>query len=168
MVKGVLFVKSLIEGIIDWFYPFFRNIIPKETFRYGFTGGSNTALDIFLYYITYNFILNKQIVHLGFVAISPHIASFIIVFPITFTTGFLLSKYITFTGSQLHGRVQLVRYGVTVFICIILNYIFLKVFVDFFGIYPTVSKLLTTVVVTIFSYFSQKYFTFRISEQEIA
>jgi len=168
MVKGIVLIKNFIERIIEWIYPIFKNFIPKETFRYGFTGGANTVLDIFLYFITYNFVLRKQIVHLGFVAISPHIASFLIVFPITFTTGFLLSKFITFTESQLRGRIQLIRYGITVMVCIVLNYIFLKLFVDFFGLYPTVSKIITTVLVAIYSYFSQKYFTFKVTSEELA
>jgi putative flippase GtrA len=167
MIQGIVFIKNLIERIIDWFYPLFKRFMPKDTFRYAFCGGSNTVLDIFLYFITYNFILQKHIINLGFVAVSPHIASFMMVFPITFTTGFLLAKYITFTGSRLRGRVQLFRYGVTVFVSILLNYIFLKLFVDFFGLYPTPSKFLTTILVTIYSYFSQKYFSFRTSEQKI-
>jgi putative flippase GtrA len=158
-------IKNLIISIIDWFYPFFSRYIPKVTFRYAFCGGSNTAFDIFLYFIFYNFILRKQIVDLGFIAISPHIASFLIVFPITFSTGFLLGKYITFTSSNLRGRIQLFRYGITVSVSILLNYIFLKVFVDVCGFYPTPSKMLTTLLVIIYSYISQKYFTFRVRTQ---
>jgi len=168
MVKHIVFIRNVIENIINWFYPPFKKFIPKETFRYAFCGGANTALDIFLYFVTYNFILQKHIVDLKVIAISPHIASFMIVFPITFITGFLLSKYITFTESQLRGRIQLFRYGVTVFVCIILNYIFLKLFVDGFGLYPTPSKIITTFVVVIYSYFSQKYFSFKINQKELA
>jgi len=98
---------------------------------------------------------------LGFVSISPHIAAFLLVFPITFSTGFFLSKYVTFQESDLRGRIQLFRYIVTVGVCIFLNYIFLKLFVDVCGFYPTVSKLLTTGLVVIYSYFSQKHFTFK-------
>ena len=141
--------------------------MPKETFRYAFCGGTNTALDIFLFFISYNFILKKQILHLKIISISPHIASFMMVFPITFTTGFLLSKYITFTESSLRGRIQLFRYFVTVFVCIILNYIFLKLFVDVCGFYATPSKILTTLLVVVYSYFSQKYFTFGAARQGI-
>ena len=118
--------------------------------------------DILLYFITYNFILNKQIVDLDIVAISPHIAAFVFVFPITFTTGFLLSKYITFTESNLRGRVQLFRYGLTVFGSIVLNYLLLKFFVEVTGLYPTISKIMTTIVVVGYSYVCQKYFTFKI------
>jgi putative flippase GtrA len=82
-------------------------------------------------------------------------------FCITFPTGFFLSKYITFSQSDLRGRIQLFRYGITVLMCILLNYIFLKIFVEYFGWYPTLSKIITTLIVVVYSYFSQKYFTFR-------
>lgn len=156
-------IRDIIRDTIDWFYnrlPF-RKFIPLETFRYGVSGGLNTSLDIFLYFVTYNFVLKKQMVNLKFITISPYIASFMMVFPITFTTGFILSKYITFTESELHGRIQLFRYGITVLVCIILNYVLLKFFVEVCHLYPTPSKLLTTGVVIIYSYISQKYFTFK-------
>lgn len=95
-----------------------------QTFRYAACGGGNTALDIFIYFISYNFILDKQIVDLGIVAISPHIAAFIISFSVTFPIGFVLSKYVTFEQSNLRGRVQLFRYMQIVASCILLNYVF--------------------------------------------
>jgi len=147
--------------IIDWFYKPFRKLIPHETFTYAATGGFNTALDIFLYFIFYNFILDKQIVNLGFVAISPYIAAFIFVFPITFTTGFLLAKYVTFTKSLLRGRKQLFRYILTVGGAILLNYLLLKFFVESLHIWPTISKIITTVFVVAYSYLAQRYFTFQ-------
>ena len=104
-----------------------------------------------------------QIIELGFVAISPHIAAFLRVFPITFTSGFILAKYVTFNASELKGRIQLFRYGVTVSGSIILNYVFLKLFVEYLGWYATVSKGVTTVIVVIYSYISQRYFSFKTS-----
>lgn len=154
-------VRNLIFSVIDWFYQPFKKYIPLETFRYAICGGSNTVLDTVLYFLTYNYILQKKIVHAVFFSVSPHIASFMMVFPITFSTGFLLSKYITFTHSELRGKVQLFRYIVTVSVCILLNYIFLKLFVDICGLYATPSKILTTSIVVLYSYFSQKYFTFK-------
>ncbi len=138
------------------------NYLPQQTFRYAVCGGANTAFDIFLYFITYNFILNKQVVQLEIVAISPHIAAFVFVFPITFSTGFLLSKYITFTESTLRGRIQLFRYGLTVLGSIILNYLLLKIFVEVLEWYPTISKIVTTAFVVGYSYVCQKFFTFKI------
>lgn len=159
----ILFEKiaALVIRIVDWFYFPFVQFIPKEIFRYAATGGANTVFDIGLYFVFYRYVLNMQIVELGFFAISPHIAAFLLVFPITFTTGFLLAKYVTFTSSELQGRIQLFRYGLTVAGSILLNYVFLKFFVEYCGWFATLSKIATTFIVIIYSYLAQRYFTFK-------
>jgi putative flippase GtrA len=154
-------IQNLIIRVIDYFYNPFRKVIPLETFRYAATGGFNTILDIFLYFFCYNFILDKNIVDLQIVSISPHIAAFLIVFPITFFTGFLFAKFITFTNSEIRGRVQLIRYMISVSGSIFLNYIFLKFLVEFGGLWPTLAKIITTGIVVVYSYFVQKFFTFK-------
>jgi putative flippase GtrA len=156
--------RNLIIFVIDQFYPPFRKFITLQTFRYVACGGGNTLLDILLYFISYNYILQKRVVDLGFIAISPHIAAFIIAFCISFPTGFWLMRSIVFSGSTLRGRVQLFRYFLLVAVCVILNYVFLKLFVEQWGIYPTPSKMLTTVIVVTFSYVTQKHFTFKVEE----
>jgi putative flippase GtrA len=159
-------IRDLIISVIDWFYQPFQPYIKQETFRYGATGGMNTVFDIFLYFIFYHFVFQKQNVDLWFVTISPHIAAFLFVFPITFATGFLLGKYVTFTQSDLRGRIQLFRYGVSVGGSILLNYVLLKLFVEVFGWYATFSKITTTMVVVVYSYIIQKHFTFRTVQKE--
>jgi putative flippase GtrA len=154
-------LKGWIISIIDFFYAPFRKLMPIQTFRYAACGGGNTILDIFLYFLAYNYILRKEIVYTPAGAISPHIAAFLISFAISFPTGYMLNRYIVFPGSILKGRVQLFRYFMLVLVCIYLNYIFIKLFVEHFHIYPTISKMLTTVIVVAFSYFTQKNFTFK-------
>jgi putative flippase GtrA len=83
-------------------------------------------------------------------------------FCITFPIGFLLNRYIVFQGSAIAGRIQLFRYGLTVVLSILLNYVFLKIFIEHFGFYPTFAKILTTLIVVGFSYLSQSYFTFKV------
>lgn len=154
-------IGNIIIKIVDWFYFPFLRFIPIEIFRYGATGGANTILDLFLYFIFYRYVLDMQIVDFGFFAVSPHIAAFLLVFPITFTTGFLLAKYVTFTASWLQGKIQLFRYGVTVAGAIFLNYVFLKLFVEYFNLYAILSKAITTFIVVIYSYVLQRYFSFK-------
>lgn len=165
-----LFEKTgnFIIGIVDWFYFPFLHFIPREVFRYAATGGANTMLDLTLYFVFYQFILKGQVVELGFVAISAHIAAFLIVFPITFTTGFFLAKYVTFTASELKGKTQLIRYLLTVGGSILLNYVFLKFFVEYCGWYAPLSKLITTLLVIIYSYVAQRYFTFQTGKRQLA
>ena len=160
-MRPLHFIQNIITRIIDYIYSPFSKFIPIETFRYAATGGTNTAFDILLYFICYRFILNKEIVDFGFVAISPHIAAFLFVFPITFTSGFLLAKYITFTSSLIRGKTQLLRYGITVAGAILLNYLLLKLFVEGFGMYATLSKICTTIIVVTYSYFVQRFYSFK-------
>jgi putative flippase GtrA len=154
-------LKGWIISFIDFFYPPFRKLMPVQTFRYAVCGGGNTLLDIFLYFVSYNFVLQKQVVFTPAGPISPHIAAFLMSFAVSFPTGYLLNRYIVFPGSILRGRVQLFRYFLLVVMCVFLNYIFIKLFVEHLHIYPTVSKILTTVIVISFSYLTQKNFTFK-------
>nr|WP_319480752.1 GtrA family protein [uncultured Draconibacterium sp.] len=161
-------IGKMIINVVDWFYFPILHFLPREVFRYAATGGANTLLDISLYFIFYRFVIKMQIVDLGFIAISPHIAAFLIVFPITFTSGFFLAKYVTFTSSELKGRIQLFRYLLTVGGSILLNYIFLKFFVEYCGLYATLSKILTTILVIAYSYMAQRYFTFKTGKKLLA
>lgn len=141
--------------------------MPLQTFRYLACGGGNTLLDIVLYYIMYNFVLHQQDLHLPSLTISSPIAALFMAMSITFPTGFLLSKYIVFSESNLRGRIQLFRYFVQVAACLLLNYLFMKLFVEYLHIYPTISKILTTFFVVCFSYLTQKKFTFKVKPEKL-
>ena len=154
-------MQKKIKQFIDYFYPPFKKLMPLTTFRYAVCGGSNMVLDIVIYYISYNFILHKQVLDLGFIAFKPHIAALWMSFIISFPMGFLLSKYIVFTASQLRGRIQLFRYLLIVGVNLILNYAFLKTLVEYLGFYPTIARIFTTCIIVTFSFLSQKHFTFK-------
>lgn len=132
-----------------------------QMFRYAACGGGNTLFNIFIYFITYNFVLQKKIIEAGPIAISPHIGAFLIAFCITFPIGFYLSMYVVFQGSYLKRRIQLFRYFMVAILCILLNYFLLKFFVEVLGWYPTPSLVITTGIVIFFSYMAQRYFSFK-------
>ncbi len=139
--------------------------MPKHTFRYLACGSTNTLLDIVLYYCSYHYLLNGQeIDFFGLINISPHIMAFICGFSITFPISFILSKYIVFPESELRGRVQFFRYAVLVAVMISMNYFLLKLFVEVLHFYPTIAKVVTTVIVAVFSYISQKNFSFKMEK----
>lgn len=153
---------TLITRLIDCFYwkPF-RVIMPLQTFRYAACGGMNMVLDAVWYFVIYNFVVAHRFFDLGFVVLSPHIASMLVVFPITFFNGFWLNRNVAFRESPLSGTTQLFRYALSIGGSVLLTYAGLKLFVEVCGIWPTPSKLLTTAVTVIYSYLAAKYFTFR-------
>jgi putative flippase GtrA len=164
MAESVKYLKTktFILNVIDVFYPLFRPFMDVQTFRYLAIGGSNTLLDIFLYFVSYNFVLEKQAVSLsGLGTVSPHIGAFIIAFCITFPIGFVLMRGMVFPNSILRGRIQLVRYFSVAMLNIVLNYVLLRLFVEQLRFYPTPSKIITTGVVIIVSYILQRSFTFK-------
>lgn len=145
---------------IDFFHQPFAKWIPQATFRYLVTGGSTAAMGVLVYFLVYNFVLQKQGILLPFIFISGPIAALLIELCITFPMGFILNKYLVFTESNLRGRIQLFRYGMIVAINILLNYILIKLMVELLHFYPTLSKLFTTIIIAIFSFFSQKNYSF--------
>lgn len=161
MRKVFISTGKIIRICIDFFYPPFRKYMPLQFFRYGISGVGNMIFDWVLYFLVYNFVLRHQMVNIGFETLSSHIAALLITFPITLFTGFSLQKYVTFSSSKLSGRTQLFRYSLVVLANLLLNYIGLKILVELIGFFPTPSKMIITIFTTIFSYFSQKKFTFR-------
>ena len=159
-------IGLLFQRMIDYTYPPFRKLFSQQLYRYGVCGGSNVVFDWVLYFLVYNFVFKPRLVDLGFITLSPHIASLIIIFPITTLSGFLLQKYVTFTNSSdLRGRVQLIRYLLVVLANLLINYVGLKIFVDGLDFYPTPSKMIITIIAVICSYIGQRKFTFRMSSQ---
>ena len=154
-------MRKRLLSLIDFFYPPFSRWLSLHTFRYIASGGTTLAVGVVVYYIAYNFILKQQDVRIASLLITAPIAALAIESIITFIIGFVLNKYLVFTKSNLKGRIQLFRYGSVVVTNILLNYAFIKVLVEAFGFYPTISKIVTSMILAVFSYFSQKHFSFK-------
>jgi putative flippase GtrA len=152
-----------IQKAIDFTHPLFRRYIPIQMYRYAVCGGGNVVFDWVLYFIVYNLVFKDTLFDLGIVTLSPHIATLVIIFPVTTFSGFLLQKYVTFTSSDLRGHIQLIRYFMVVFINLFINYVGLKLFVDGLNFYPTPSKMVVTIFAVICSYFFQTKYTFKSS-----
>jgi putative flippase GtrA len=170
-------MKRLAQGItriIDFFYPPFRKLMSEQLFRYAACGGGNMVLDWVLYFLIYNFVIGHELVTFHFSlftfhfaqAITPHIATLCIVFPITLLTGFWLNKYVTFTRSNLHGARQFMRYISVVALNLAINYFGLKLCVEVLGWYPTPSKMAITLLTVAISYLGQKYYSFRVKNSK--
>lgn len=152
---------SVITKAIDLFYVYpLSKMFSRRVFRYAACGAANMALDTLWYFIIYNFIVCKRYVDFGIVVISPHILSLIIVFPITFFTGFWLNRNVAFSATHISGRRQLARYLLTVAGSILLNYVMMKLLVEGADVWATPSKMITTLVCAVYSYLAGRYYTF--------
>jgi len=160
-------LRQVIFNFIDFFYGPFKKWIPLHTFRYAACGGGNTAFDIVLYSVCYNLIFKKQDFHMAQITLSSHIASLFLSFPISFCTGFYLNRYIVFKESGLRRSIQLYRFIAVNILCIVLNIVFIKIFVEYLYFYPTVAKVTATIIIAVISYMVQTHFFFKIKEDII-
>jgi putative flippase GtrA len=161
MRKTLTKIGLWLQKMIDFTHPLFRRFMPIQVYRYGVCGASNIVFNWILYFLVYNFLFKNRLVGLGFVTLSPHIATLALIFPVTTFSGFLLQKYVTFTASDLRGRVQLIRYLMIVAANLLINYIGLKILVDGLNFYPTPSIMIITIITVICSYLGQKKYTFK-------
>ena len=160
-------IAKLLIRVVDALYiPIFRRVVSRNIFAYGVCGGANMALDTLWYFLLYHYVVCERFINLGVVVMSPHIAALCLVFPITFFTGFWLNRNVAFRVSHLHSRRQLLRYALTVVGSILLNYGCMKLLVESFNLWPTPSKILTTIISVAYSYLVARYYTFTTKNNE--
>ncbi len=161
MEKESNLLIKLVLIVLDFFFPLVKKFMNKHTYYYIACGAGNTLLSFVIYYFCYHNFLHKQDWDLGFFVFKPHMASFFISFGITFPIGFLLSKYIVWRDSYLTGNKQLFRHLILVVFFIIINYVLLKLFVEILNWWAMPSQIMTTIIIVILSYLSQKYYSFK-------
>ena len=160
-------IAKLLIHVVDALYiPIFRRVVSRNIFAYGVCGGANMALDTLWYFLLYHYVVCERFINLGVVVMSPHIAALCLVFPITFFTGFWLNRNVAFRVTHLHSHRQLLRYALTVVGSILLNYVCMKLLVESFNLWPTPSKILTTIISVAYSYLVARYYTFTTKNNE--
>ncbi|MBR2400972.1 MAG: GtrA family protein [Tidjanibacter sp.] len=151
-----------ITHIIDLFYVApLRRLLPLQTFRYAVCGGVNLVFSWLLYALFYEVLLGFDYLNVGVAYVSRHTAALAVTFPLTLLSGYLLQSRISFKGSPLGDRKSSFRYAVTTFGSLAINYVCLKIFVEWMGVYATAAQVITSFITIIYSYLLQKYWTFR-------
>ena len=153
-----------LQMFLGYIHKPFSKITTLQTFSYIACGGFVALFDIVLFNVFYYFILSDLSIHLYGIYISRHVAAMYLPFPFDFLLGFLLSRYVVFHETNLKKSTSLWRYILLVICCQILNYLLIRVFIEYWNILPIISKIMCTVLVAAFSYFSQKYFTFKVQK----
>ena len=154
-------IKSFLLKIIDFFYPLAKRWIGIQTFRYAVCGGSNAFLNLLTFYLSYNFIFLNNVVYFSGYPITRYIAAYIVASSISFPVGFLLNRYIVFQESNLKASTQLIRYLSITLSSIAIDYFLLHLLIGYFHFWATASQALIIVILSLYSYFFQTYFSFR-------
>ena len=154
-------VQKLIITLLDIFYPIFKPFFNKQTYYYLACGGGNTLFALVLYYLIYNNLLHQEDLNLYIITFKAHMASLFLTTAITFPIGFYLTKFIVWSDSNLETKKQFFRHFAFLIFGTLLNYFLLKLFVEILEWWAMPSQILTTVIIVIFSYLTQKYISFK-------
>lgn len=154
-------IRDFLFTIIDFFYPPFRKLIGLQTFRYAVCGGSNAALNLLIFFLSYNFLFTDTVTYLLGFNITRYIMAYLVALSVSFPVGFCLNKFIVFQQSNLKARTQLIRYASLTVSNIFLDYFLLHLLVGYWGLWATPSQAFIIVLLSLISYFYQTYFSFK-------
>ena len=159
------FTQRLTATIDRFYVKPLRAVMPRQTYRYLACGGINFAICTIFHFVLYNFIFDKQNFDLGFVVVSPHIASLGLSYLLSFLIGFWMQKNVSFRSSPLRGHVQFFRYLLSSLVALALTYALDKLFVEVCHIFPTVAFMIIYLITAVLGFVLQKYFAFRGAEK---
>ncbi|MEN9302648.1 MAG: hypothetical protein RL264_1077 [Bacteroidota bacterium] len=156
-------MTKYVHQVLDIFYPLVSRIFDKKTYYYAAVGSSNMLLSWVLFYFVYHFVFQARVFHLTALSLAfePHSITSFTCSVFSFFYGFVMLKYVVFTESELTGKTQFLRYGMSAIISTFVNWVLLKLFVEYFGLFPSIGNVISTIFVVIISYLLQRKFTFK-------
>ncbi len=144
-----------------------KKIFRLRVVRYFFTAITATSVDVFAYFLTYNYVIRKNDFHIAdhFTIGAPTVA-LMISFCFGLVTNFTLTRKFVFTESDLRVRHQLMRYTAVALGALVMNYFLMNFLIREFQWYPTLSRAAAAVSVGVISFMVHKTFSFTIKNEE--
>lgn len=132
--------------------------------KFFLSAGTATLIDVFIYFVTINYVFNHQRIHFYSFSASAHTFTLVISYSFGVVANFLLTKYAVFNQSEVASSKQFFRFSLIAFIGFFANYGLLRFFVEICGFYPTFSRVTSALSLGIASYYIHKLFTFKVKE----
>jgi putative flippase GtrA len=153
----------IIRAFLDFFYPIVSRIFDKTTYYYAVAGSTNLVLGWVLFWVLDHWVIHSKTVELPLFKHPVHSYTVIaaVCGVVSFLFGFLMMRYVVFTESQLKGRIQFFRYGLSALISATVNWLLIKLMVDTFTWNASLCNVFASLVVVTISYFLQRKFSFK-------
>lgn len=136
----------------------------SKAVRYLFTAGVATVVDVAIYFVVFNFILEKNDITSPWIVIGAPTFSLCVSFSCGMTTNFLLTRFFVFSGSDLKSGSQFFRYAMVAIAVLISNYYLMSLLIKGLHWYPTIARGFSAISIGVLSYLTHKTFSFRIKD----
>lgn len=160
----VLKLSRSLDSFLYFFYRIFKKWLPYEVYAYLAVGGLNTALNILIFAVFYEWMVPKQGIWILDFTIQSYSIALLLAFFATIPTGFWLSKNFAFKQAEEPLKKtpkQLFKYLLVVGQGLGSDFLILKCLVLLMDMEPTIGKIISTVIVLTVNFLLQKYFTFK-------
>ena len=141
--------------------------IRSKVFRYFISAGVATLVDISVYFIAFNYIYQKEDIHLfkSFIVTAPT-AALMLSYTAGLITNFLITKFLVFHESDLEAHKQLFRYILVAMVVLCLNYVLMRYLIRSLEWYPTLARSFSAFSIGMLSFIIHKTFSFRVSKEK--
>lgn len=136
-------------------------LLRSKPFRFLMTAGIATMVDVTVYFIVFNFILQKTNIEFGETIVGAPTISLLCSFNCGLITNFLLTKNFVFNQSDLKSSVQFGRFVLVAIAVFFSNYYLMNFLIKGLGWYPTLSRGFSAITIGVLSFLSHKTFSFK-------
>jgi putative flippase GtrA len=137
-------------------------LLQNKVLRFFLSAGIATLVDVIIYFILINYVIDRASVKFLYSNITAHEFSLIISYTCGVIINFILTKYAVFAESDLKGRKQFFRFSLIAGIGFFANYSLLRFFVELCNFLPTSSRVFSALSLGIASFYVHRLYTFKI------
>jgi putative flippase GtrA len=138
-----------------------HKLLKSRVVLYFFAAGTATAVDIGMYFISYNFLFKKEDVHFfNYIFSAPSLA-LLISYSCGLLINFSISKFLVFKESEVRTHKQFFRFVMVALAVFVANYYLLNFLVRVLHWYPTIGRTASALVIGVLSFISHKTFSFK-------
>jgi len=140
-----------------------RKIMENQVVRFVFSAGAGFLVDISAFYLFYHNWLSQKTYQVFNATVRNSTLSLAISFFLGVVVNFLITRYLVFSESTLAPHKQFVRFVSVAFIGFFANLGVIKIFIQEFGMYPPLARIVAALSLFFASFFVHKLFSFSLS-----
>jgi|SRR6185503_4772099 len=140
-----------------------KKLSKNEVIRFIFSAGAGFLVDVTAFYLFYHNLLVQKTYDVLFLTVRNSTLSLAISFSLGVVVNFLITRYFVFTSSKTSSSKQFIRFATVAIIGFFANLGVIKIFIQYFDMYPPVARILAALSLFFASYFIHKVFSFSLA-----
>jgi putative flippase GtrA len=144
-----------------------KKVLRLKVVRYFFAAATATLVDIWVYFVAFNYIYDKQNINfLGIYTFAAPTASLMLSYTCGLITNFFITKFLVFTDSDLKTWQQFLRFVLVALGVLLLNYFVMTFLISQLNWFPTIARAVSAISIGGLSFVVHKTFSFKVTNTD--